>query len=158
MAGIAVLLSGCWVPPSASLRPGGKPRPIADRIEVEPLTDSARVESVDRAARTVALSVSGVPQRVYKVGRGVRNWSRIHTGDQVRATIKEVLTVYVAAPDRSHSVRVLVVEPSYRLLTVRYPNGGTETFKITLHTPMRDIEPGDSVVIRAPEVIDLRVR
>jgi hypothetical protein len=158
MASIAVLLSGCWLPPSASVRPGGMPRTVADRIEVEPLTDSARVEAVDRAARTVELSISGVPRLAYKVGPGVRNWSTVHTGDEVRATIKEVLNVYVGSQDRSHTPRVLVVEPSYRLLTVQYPNGGTETFKITLHTPMKGIEAGDSIVIRAPEVIDLRAR
>ena len=158
MAGIAVLLSGCWMPPSAGVRPGGSPRTIADRIEVEPVTDSARVESIDRAAGTVELGISGVPRRAYKLGPGVRNRSGIHIGEQVRATIGEVLTVYVGARDWQQSARVLSVEPSYRLLTVQYSNGDTETFKVTLHTPMRDIEPGDSVAIRAPEVIDLRAR
>lgn len=158
MAGIAVLLSGCWLPPSASVRPGGMPRTVAHRIEVDPVADAARVDSVDRSARTVELSISGVPRHAYKVAPGVLNWSAVHTGDEVRATIKEVLSVYVGSPDRSDTPRVLVVEPSYRLLTVQYPNGGTETFKLTLHTPMRGIEPGDAVAIGAPEVIDLRVR
>lgn len=132
---------------------------IESRLEVEPAVDSARVEAVDRAARTVALSISGVPQRTYQVARGVRNWDDIHTGEQVRATIKEVLTVYLPPmPDRSQNGRVLVVDPSYRLLTVQYPNGKTRTFKIRLGARMSGIEAGDSVAIRAQQVIGLRVR
>lgn len=159
MASIAVLLSGCWIPPSAGVRPGGEPRVIADGIEVEPAVDSARVVSLDRAARTIELSISGIPQRAYEVGPGVRNWSALRTGDQVRATIAAGLTVYVPPLNgRSRNARVLIVDPSYRLLTVQYPNGGTETFKLALHTPMKDIAAGDSVAIRTPEVIHLRVR
>ena len=169
MASIAVLLSGCWMPPTASVRPGGEPRVIAAEIEVDPVVDSARVESVNRTDRTVYLSISGAPRRAYRVGRDVRNWNGIHTGDHVRATIKEVLSVYVpplregdgtnaSAPDPLRSARVLVVDPSYRLLTVQYASGRTETFKVALHTPMKDIEAGDSVTIGAPEVIALRVR
>lgn len=161
---IAVLLSGCWMPPTGSVRPGGPPRVIADRIEVEPVVAAARVAAVDRRARTVVLSLSGMPPRAFKVGSGVRNWGDIHGGDQVRATIKEILTVYVPPAGESGSAkvsrnaRVLLVDPSYRLLTVQDPNGGTETFKIRLHTRMQDIEAGDSVAIRTVEVVELRVR
>lgn len=101
------------MPPSAAVRPQGRPRVIADGIHVE---------------RAVGL-----------------------------ATIKEVLTVFVA-PIRSHDARVLIVDPSYRLLTVEYPNGSTETFKVGLHAPMTGIEPGDSVAIRPAEVAEPRVR
>ena len=113
LASLAAGLSGCWMPPSAAVRPHGKPRVIADGIQVERVQGLARV--------------------------------------------KEVLTVYVA-PIRSHDARVLVVDPGYRLLTVQYPNGSTETFKVGLHTPMTGIEPGDSVAIHPAEVAEPRVR
>jgi hypothetical protein len=160
----AVILSGCWAPPSASIRPAGKPRVIAQGIEVDRIVDFAKVESLDPAARTVALSVGGVALPAYKLGRSVRNWGDVHSADHVRATIEELLTVYVegntlhvAAPSRPPDARVLVVDPSYRLLTVQYPDGGTETFKTALHTRMDGIQAGDSVAIREVEVTELHV-
>jgi hypothetical protein len=163
----AAILSGCWTPPSASVRPDGKPRIVAAGLEVERTVNFAKVESVDPAARTVALSVQGAALPAYKIGREVRNWSEVRAADHVRATIEEVLTVYVAAaanhtgnPDvrsRSPQARVLVVDPSYRLLTVLYPDGGTDTFKVALRSRMDGIEAGDSIAVRQVEVSDLHV-
>jgi hypothetical protein len=165
----ALFLSGCWVPPSAGVRPHGKPRLIADGIDVERVVDSARVESLDRAARTVVLSVRGIPLPACKVGWSVHAWDEIRPGDEVRATIKEVLTLYVAAANEGSGpgvgtrslrpdARVLVADPSYRLLTIQYPSGQTAAFKVGLHTRMNDIEAGDAVVIRRMEAVELRVR
>lgn len=142
---------------------------IEGGIEVEQLADSATVESVDRAARTVALRTRRVLLPACKVGWGVSNWGEIRIGDEVRATVREVLSVYVASandsgspavgvPSRPPEARVLVVDPSYRVLTVQYSNGAVEAFKIGLHTRMEGIEPGDSVTVRPVEVIELRVR
>ena len=115
---------------------------------------------MDRAARAVTLSVPGFPPSTYKVGRGVLNWDDIRIGDRVRAIVEEDLTVYVAPAigKRSPDARVLVADPGYRLLTVQYLNGATETFKIGLHTRMEGIEAGDSVATRLAEVVGLRVR
>ena len=165
----AAILAGCWTAPSASVRPEGRPRVIAEGIEVERVVDFARVESVDRATRTVALSVQGVPLPAHRIGRGVHNWGDVRTADHVRATIEEVLAVYVAAAiadntgnpavrSQSPDARVLVVDPSYRLLTVQYPDGGTDTLKVALHTQMNGIEAGDSIAVRQAEVTALRVR
>lgn len=54
--------------------------------------------------------------------------------------------------------RVLVADRSYRVLTVQYPNGQTDAFKVGLRTPMKDIEAGDAVVIRPVEIIEAHVR
>lgn len=127
------------------------------------------VESVDRGARTLTLSVHGATLPACKIAQGVRNWEEVNTGDEVRATIRAVLTVYVAPPydGRSHDpgarrqsldARVLIMDPSYRLLTVQYPNGATETFKLGLHTRLRQIAAGDAVAIRPMEVIELHAR
>lgn len=114
------------------------------------------------------LRVRGVSLPACKVGRGVSNWGGLERGDLVRATMKEALTVYVAPVNESGSgawarsptpdARVLMSDPSYRVLTVQYPNGDTQTFKIGLHTLMQDIEAGDSVAIRPMEAVELRVR
>lgn len=167
LVSLAAFLSGCWAPPSADVHPGGLPGVVAGGIEVERVASSARVESVDRVAGTLTLSEPGIPVTVSRIGRTVRHRDDIRAGDEVRATIKEILTVYVASPTGGPDMavrrgypdaRVLVVDPSYRLLSVQYPGGATETFKVGLHSPMRGVEPGDSVAIRPEEVTHLRVR
>jgi hypothetical protein len=143
------------------------PRIVASGIEVEKGVDCARVESVDHAARTIVLGERGVPLSL-QVGRDVRNWGDIRVGELVRATIEEVLTVYVGPENeisrtaagvrgRTPDAHVLLIDPSYRVLTVQYLNGETEAFKIGLSTPMQGIEAGDSVAIRPVEVIELHV-
>lgn len=71
--------------------------------------------------------------------------------------MREALTVYVALRG-SPGPHVLRVDPSYRVLTVQYPNGETEAYKIGLNTRMESIEAGDSVAIRLVQVIELRRR
>ena len=58
----------------------------------------------------------------------------------------------------SVDARVLMVDPSYRLLTLQYPDGQKETFKVPLGTRLEQMEGGDSVVIRPLEVLALRRR
>jgi hypothetical protein len=53
--------------------------------------------------------------------------------------------------------KVLSVDPSYRLLTLQYPNGQAQTFKVGLNVKLLEMEPGDIVVIRTMELIALRV-
>lgn len=152
-------LSGCWTAPSASVRPAGEPRVVAGTIQAEGLSTYAKVESVDRADGILGLRVSGVTL-YYGIGPRVRNLGSVHIGDEIRATIEEVLTVYVPQPGkqgrRPPDARVLVVDPSYRLLRVQYADGGTGTFKVGLHVPMTGIEAGDAVTIHPVEVVELR--
>lgn len=155
---ISALLSGCWTPPSASVRPRRQARIAEGSIAVGRVAETATVEAVDRAARTISLRVRGVKLRACTVATGVRNWEEIRVGDQVHVTIKEELTVYVAAENRAPDARVLAIEPSYRLLTVQYRDGQTETFKVGLHTRMGELEAGDAVAIRPIEALDLRLR
>lgn len=157
LASVAVFLSGCWVAPSTSVRPQRGPGLVEEGITVHLVADSARVESVDLAARTVTLNVRGVSLPACRIGPGVRNWGDIRAGDRVRATLREVLTVYVARSG-SPDARVLIVDPSYRVLTVQYPNGENEALKVGVTSRMEGIEAGDSVAIRPVEVIKLRMQ
>lgn len=157
LVSFTAVLSGCWVAPSASVRPAGKPGVVAEGLAFDRVADSARVESVDRAARTVTLSARGVSLPACRVGPGVRDWGDIHIGDRVRATIREVATVYVTRTG-SPDARVLTVDRSYRVLTVQYQNGETEALKLGLNARMEGIEAGDSVAIRPVEVTKLRIR
>jgi hypothetical protein len=162
-----ILLSGCWTAPNANLRPKGEPRVIEDSIEVETFMRPMRVESVDRDNRSIVVSSGGAAPMQVRIAPGVRHWDDVRPGDQIRAKLKEQLTVYVALQLESGSKgvtgssddsRVLLINPSYRLLTVQYPNGRTDTFKVSLNTRLKDMEPGDSVAIKLIEAVELGLR
>ncbi len=43
--------------------------------------------------------------------------------------------------------RVLEVDPSYRVLTLQFPDGERAALKMGLHAHLTQVEPGDSVAI-----------
>ena len=46
------------------------------------------------------------------------------------------------------NAKVLRVDPSYRLLSLQYPDGRAETFKVGLDVKLLEMQPGDDVVVR----------
>jgi hypothetical protein len=166
---LALALAGCWTAPVADVQPKGEPRLIQGGIAVESVKDAAIVQAVDPGGRTLALSPRPGATYTYKAGAQVENLARIKAGDTVRATVAEELTVYVlrggelpgttGAPQSITSdARVLWVDPSYRLLTLRYPDGRDETLKVALGVRLDEMEAGDDVVIRPLEVRSVKVR
>jgi hypothetical protein len=126
-----------------------------------------RIESIDRTNRTIVVGGPGAAYNVIKIASGVHNWNDVRVGDQIRLRLRETLTVYVApqiengsgaVTGSSSDSRVLVLDPSYRLLTVQHPNGNRDTFKVGLNTRLKGMEPGDSVAINTIEAVQLRVR
>jgi hypothetical protein len=167
LAAFTILMSGCWTAPNANLRPKGEPRVIEDSIDVEISMPPMRVVSIDTVKRIVVASSRTAATIEMNVAPGVRNLEDVHPGDRIRPKIRERLTVYVAPQPRSgdsgvtggpRAGRVLDVDPSYRLLTVQYPDGHTDTFKVGLKTRLQDMEPGDSVAVDTFEAVDLRVK
>ena len=166
----ALCLPGCWTAPRADVQPKGEPRLIQSGIPVRSVKDPAIVDSVDSGTRTIVVRTPGAQQTsTYKVSPGVSDFEKIRFGDKVEATVAEELSVYVlrdgqlAGPGGqpetiTADARVLSVDPSYRLLTLQYPNGESETFKVGLETKLREMESGDSVVIRPVEAVSLRKR
>jgi hypothetical protein len=161
----ALLLVGCWTAPVATVQPHGDARLIQGAIAVTSVKDVAVVSSVDRSAGTIILRISGKAETsTYKLGPKVSGLDDIKAGDVVQATVTEDLTIYVLhdgqLPDAGGTVsvdaRVLMVDPGYRLLTLQYPDGQKETFKVPLGTRLEQMESGDSVVIRPLEVLALR--
>ena len=101
-------------------------------------------------------------------GPQVANIHQIRAGDKVQATVAQELTTYVlkngqvpgtgGKPETLEAdAKVLSVDPSYRLLTLQYPNGQAQTFKVGLDVKLLEMEPGDIVVIRTMELIALRI-
>jgi hypothetical protein len=166
----ALALGGCWTAPTAKLRAKGAPRLIQDAVAVESVKNPVIVQSVDAGTRTVVvLNPADLAPTIYKAGARVFNLDRIRAGDRVRATVAEQLTVLVLQDGRlpaadgrigpiEANAKVLMVDPSYRLLTLRYPDGTTETFKVGLDVRLRQMEPGDDVVVRAVEAVALQVQ
>ena len=167
LVAVTMLMSSCWTAPNANLRPKGEPRVIEDSIVVEISMPPMRVESIDRVKRILVASPRDASTIEMTIAPGVRNLEDVHAGDQIRPKVRENLTVYVAPqPERvdggktggPRASRVLVIDPSYRLLAVQYPDGRTNTFKVGLNTRLKDMEPGDSVAVNTFEAVDLRIR
>jgi hypothetical protein len=166
--GATLTLAGCWTAPVANVQPKGAARLIETGITVESVKAHVIVESVDRTSGTIVVRVPGAPETsTYKVGREVENFHSIGMGDQVKATVKEELSVYVlrdgqapganGAPEKiAADARVLSVDPSYRLLTLQYPDGEKETLKVALGVKLEEMAAGDAVVIRPIEAIALK--
>jgi hypothetical protein len=168
LCAMALAVAGCWTAPIANVQPKGEPRLIQGGITVESVQDLATVQSINASQRAIVLAVSGGAKTTLKAGRQVENFDAIQVGDTVEATVSEELTVYIlkngqfpgagGAPQTIKSnARVLMVDPSYRLLTLQYPGGKSETFKVGLDVKLLEMEPGCDVVVRTIEAVALRV-
>jgi len=165
---LAPALTGCWTAPVANVQPKGEARLIQAAIAVRSVKGPALVQSVDAGKRSiVVLYPSASATATYRVGPGVSNLDAIRAGDKVRVTLVEELTVYVlkkgqlpgarGAPETIKTdAKVLMVDPSYRLLTLQYGNGDAETFKVGLYVKLMEMEAGDDVVIRPIEAVALK--
>jgi len=167
MPAAALILAGCWTAPNAKVQPGGEPRLIQSGITVESVKDPATVQALDPGQGTITLILPGGATTTYKVGPNVKHFDLVHAGDKVEATVTEELAVYLLAngrlPDGATAetlgvnAKVLQVDPSYRLLTLQYPNGQSEIVKPGLNTRMQQMAPGDSVVVRPGELTAIKV-
>jgi hypothetical protein len=164
----ALALPGCWTPPRSDLQPPGEPRLIADHIRAQSKEHRALVQAVDAQSRTLRLvSATRRSPSTYPVSPYVSGLGQIKPGDRIQATVLDELSVYVLHADEPAFIggkrieadaRVLSVDPSYRLLTVQYPDGGRKTFKVGLGAKLEAVQAGDSVVIRAVELAALKRR
>jgi hypothetical protein len=160
-----MILAGCWTAPVATVQPRGEPRLIQGAIAVQSVKNAAIVSSVDRTAGTIVLRTAARAEpSTYRVGLQVTNLDDIKAGEVVQATVADDLTVYLLRDGRAPGAvgtvaadaRVLRVDPSYRLLTLQYPDGQNETFKVPLGTRLERMATGDSVVVRPVAVLALR--
>lgn len=121
------------------------------------------VESVDAATGTLELRVHGIVLPGCSVRRAVITRAGVRRGARLRATVRVRLVIYLppvgqnsAQAGRLPVARVLEVDPSYRVLTLQYPDGDRAAFKMGLHAPLAGVEPGDSVAIHC--IVLRRVR
>ncbi len=156
-----------WSLPNADVQPEGRPGLIQDGIRVESVQDTATVRAIDLEQRTITLALADGTVNKYGAVPNLKNFDRIKVGQNIKAIVTYKLAVYLLAdgrlPDGSTAqslgvnAKVLLVDPSYRLLTLKYPNGGTEIFKVPLGTKVLKIAPGDSVVKAPGEITRIRI-
>ena len=168
----ALVLPGCWSAPIARLQAKGPLGPAQGAIVLagESVKPPAVVQSVDLAARVITVRSPGEDRLIsYKVGLKVSKLERLKIGAKVQATVAEELTVYVrrdgdlpSAGGTSDTVatdaQVLSIDPSYRLMTLHFPDGRDETVKVSLRGKFHEVETGDEVSIRPVEAIALRMK
>ncbi len=166
----ATLLAGCWTPPVATVQPKGSSRVIQRAIRVESGMRSAIVQAVDPRARTLVLQVPGdsSPQ-AYRAAAKLHAFDHITAGQKVVVSFTEELTIYASAGGQPpvadgarqalvSNAKVLSVDPSYRLLTLEYPDGWRDTVKVGRGVELGLVEAGDDVTIQPLEVVALAVR
>jgi hypothetical protein len=165
---VTLALAGCWTAPIADVQPKGEARLIQSAIPVQSVKDHVTVQSINADQRFIVLNFSGGATAAFRPAPQVANLDQIRAGDKVQATVAQELAVYVLKNGRVPGIggrpeaikadaKVLAVDPSYRLLTLQYPNGQAETFKVGLDVKLLEMEPGDAVVVRTVELIALRV-
>ncbi len=163
LGSLSVFLAGCWVPPSANVRPAGPARVIARGLAAQWSVQSAAVESLNSAAGTLTLRVHGIALPACDARRAVHRWASIRPGLGLRTTLRVRLDVYVAPigqrrPESGSAfsiAHVLQVWPSYRILTLQFPDGGRATLKMGLHADLAGVGSGDAVVIHCIRVIEV---
>ena len=165
---IALALTGCWTAPTVNVQPKGEARLIQSAIRVESVKHRVTVQSIDADRRVIVLNFPEGATASFKPERQAANIHQIRTGDKVRATVAQELTIYVSKNGQvpgtvskpetlKADAKVLRVDPSYRRLTLQYPNGQAQTFKVGLDVRLLEMEPGDIVAIRTMELMALRV-
>ena len=158
LAAAAGVLAGCWTPPSARVRPLGAPRIVLDELIARSAREAAVVRSVDHSARSIALDVHGILLERCRIGPHVHRWRTLRPGERVHVRFTERLSVYVPPPGQVRhpvAIRVLFVDPSYRLLGLRYSNGSAATLKALLGTPLQQVQAGDAVAVRSVTLVAL---
>jgi translation initiation factor IF-1 len=160
---VMLTLTGCWTPPNANVQPAGEPRLIQGGIPVESIKDHATVQAVDAGQSSISLKLSDGTLVTCIVSPQVKNFDKVKAGDKVKVTLAEELIVYVLkdgrlANETIHTIaKVQSVDPSYRLLTLQYSDGKTETFKVGLDAKVLEMAPGDDVVARVTEARAIRI-
>jgi hypothetical protein len=56
------------------------------------------------------------------------------------------------------NAKVLLVDPSYRLLTLQFTNGKTLTIKAGLDVKLEKMAPGDDVVMRSNIITAIKIK
>jgi translation initiation factor IF-1 len=164
----AFTLTGCWTPPNAQVQPSGEPRLIQSGVSADDNHVQATVQLVDASQHSLHLKLADGTQIFCSISPQLKNISQLQSGDRVKVTLAEKLSVYVLKDGRMTAAggaeeaipfiaRIQLVDPSYRLLTLQYVNGQTQVLKAGLDAKLLEMQPGDAVVLESAEATALRI-
>ena len=171
MPALALALTGCGTPSNASVQPVGKPGLIQGDIPVQVIQEPVTVIALDATHRTITLKHANDSTKTFTVSDGVKNLDEVKVGDTIRAEVKAELSIYILdhgrVPEANGTMRpktinfnakVLRVDPSSRLLTLKFSNGHTMTIKAGLNVMLEKMAPGDDVVMRSNEITGITIK
>ena len=174
--------SGSTVEPSASAT---GPEIVRGAIEVNALTETATVQSVNAADRSVVLKHSDGSTTTYECGSDVRNFDQIKVGDQVTATLAESVAIglikggvppaagtasaIVRAPlgakpggrivdTAGFTAKVLDVDYPGRVVTLQAVDGQKMTVKVGPDVNLGNVNPGDDVGVKITRAFAISVQ
>ncbi len=167
----ALSMTGCWTPPNANVQPVGKLGLIQGDIPVQIVQDSVTVAAKDEARRTLTLKRDNGTSKTFNVAPTVAIFDQVKVGDLIKADVKAILSVYLLENGRltnadgttrpktiNFNAKVLLVDPSYRLLTLQFTNGQRVTIKAGMDVQLEKMAPGDDVVMRSNEITGITIK
>jgi hypothetical protein len=168
---IALALTGCWTPHNDNVQPAGKPGLVQSGIPVQIIQEPVTVTAIDASRRTITLKRDDGTAKIFTIGEAVKNLDEVKVGNIIKAEVKAELSVYILDNGRlpnadgttrpktiNFNAKVLQVDPSYRILTLRFSNGHTMTIKAGLDVMLEKMAPGDDVVMRSSEVTAITIK
>ncbi len=168
---IVLALAGCSTPSNANVQPAGKPGLIQGGIPVQIIQEPVTVVSIDAGRRLITLKHKNGSTKTFNVNESVKNFDQVKVGDILSAAVKAELGVYILENGRipnadgtsrpktiNFNAKVQKVNPSHRLLTLRFSNGQTMTIKADQNVQLEKMAPGDDVVMRSNEVTAITIK
>jgi hypothetical protein len=180
----AVLLTACSSEPRPaapkSTRTASVKEGVPGGVIVDTVTVTARVAAVDPKTRQVTLVESDGKRTTIKVGPEVVNFDQIRVGDELKATVRSELVVFmkgrgaaskdgrataIAGAPRgakpgvtmSDSTEVTATVTSIdqwaHRATLRFPDGRTTTVPVRPDVDLTKVTQGDQVVIRMTDAV-----
>ena len=153
-------------------------------VQVQTFKETATVTGIDRATRKVTLVKKDGTQASFIAGREVANFAQIEIGDQVKATVRNELELFVPKPGESPAdlaARAVVLAPlgdkpggavadttqitakvtsvdlKHHRATLQFPDGTSKIFKVRPDVELTKETVGVEVVIRTTQAVALSV-
>jgi Cu/Ag efflux protein CusF len=151
---------------------------------VETKKTQATVTGIDPASREVTLVTPEGKKSKITVEPEVKNFNQIQIGDQVKATVTKTVHIKLLEPGESQAfgqstnvtvapegakpsamrtettqgtARIEVLDAKKRKVTLRYPDGDSETYDVRKDVDMSRAHVGQEVLIRSTEAKAIRV-
>jgi hypothetical protein len=168
---LALALTGCGTTSNANVQPAGKPGLIQGGIPVQVIQYPVVVTAIDADRRLILLKRGDGSTKIFNVSDSVKNLDQVKVGDTIKAEVKAELSVYILDHGRvpgangttrpktvNFNAKVLQVDPSHRLLMLKFSNGHTLTINAGPDVMLEHMAPGDDVVMRSNEITGITIK